>query len=180
MKLKIFIVCIVLFLTGCTGVPKNVMKLSENHMAEKQIQSRKYETNNEKKVMAAVVGVMQDIGFILDKNNTELGFVSVSKKTDATRGGQVAGALALDILSALGGRKGDQLGNIDDVQKVNATVVVKSAIDKSGIIVRITYQRMVWNKKGELSRVETLKDEEMYKLFFEKLSKSIFLEEHQI
>lgn len=80
MKLKIFIVCIVLFLTGCTGVPKNVMKLSENHMAEKQIQSRKYETNNEKKVMAAVVGVMQDIGFILDKNNTELGFVSVSKK----------------------------------------------------------------------------------------------------
>ena len=33
---------------------------------------------------------------------------------------------------------------------------------------------------GQLSRVETLKDAEMYQGFYEKLSKAVFLEEQKL
>ncbi|MDO8580162.1 MAG: hypothetical protein Q7S13_01625, partial [Candidatus Omnitrophota bacterium] len=68
----------------------------------------------------------------------------------------------------------------DAVQKVKASIIIKSSNDEKQTAVRITFQRLVWNKMGLLSRVESIKDEEMYQAFFEKLSKSVFLEEHKI
>ena len=44
------------------------------------------------------------------------------------------------------------------------------------MVVRVTFQRMVWNNRGDLSRIETLSDTSLYEGFFEKLSKSVFLE----
>ncbi len=179
-KQSIIIIPVILFFMGCTAVPKDIMKPATDAMAIKQMQSRRYDTTDDEKIMIAVVGLMQDTGFILDKSNSDLGFVSVKKTADADNGGQIAGALALDVLSLMAGGRSDNLSNVDDTQKVNASVIIKPTADSNGVIVRLTYQRIVWNKKGELSRVETLKDEEMYRLFFDKLSKSIFLEENQI
>jgi len=47
-------------------------------------------------------------------------------------------------------------------------------------VVRATFQRVVWNSYGQLNRLEGLKDPELYKQFFEKLSKSVFLEAQKI
>ncbi|NLK62057.1 MAG: hypothetical protein GX287_01260 [Fusobacteria bacterium] len=180
LRLSIIILPIILFFIGCTSIPKDIMKPSEDSLSVKQMQSRRYESNDEKTIMSAVVSLMQDTGFILNKNNSELGFISVQKTTDAVKGGQVAGALALDIFNAFLGIGSSNTLEVDDIQKINASVVIKPAADNNGVVVRLTYQRIVWNKKGEISRVETLKEEEMYRIFFDKLSKAIFLEANEI
>ena len=46
--------------------------------------------------------------------------------------------------------------------------------------VRVTFQRMVWDVEGNLMRLDTLKNTDIYTGFFDKLSKSVFLEGHTV
>jgi hypothetical protein len=69
---------------------------------------------------------------------------------------------------------------IDKVQKIRASVVSKPSLDGSKILVRVTFQRIIWNNRGDISRMETLNDPELYQGFFERLSKAIFLEANKI
>jgi hypothetical protein len=48
------------------------------------------------------------------------------------------------------------------------------------MLVRVTFQRLVWNDMGTLSKVERLDEEEMYIEFFDKLSKALFLEAQEV
>lgn len=47
-------------------------------------------------------------------------------------------------------------------------------------IVRVTFQRVVFNTAGQVTTAEQINSPEIYKAFFEKLSKSVFLEAHEI
>lgn len=47
-------------------------------------------------------------------------------------------------------------------------------------VVRVTFQRVIYNSQGNISRAEQIKDTEIYQAFYEKLSKSIFLEANEI
>jgi hypothetical protein len=51
---------------------------------------------------------------------------------------------------------------------------------KGESIVRVTFQRIIFNDRGFVSRAEQIKDPELYKKFYEKLSKAVFLEAHEI
>ena len=47
-------------------------------------------------------------------------------------------------------------------------------------LVRVTCQRIVFDKEGGISRAEQINDPAIYRQFYEKLSKSVFLEAHEI
>jgi hypothetical protein len=167
-------------LAGCETIPKGFLKLEEASLQKRNLQTRQYETRDETQIIAATAGVLQDIGFTLDDSETELGLVVASKSADATDAGQIAGAFLIDMLGALGGSYSNASSQVDAVQNVKACVIVKPNGTGDKILVRINLQRIVWNVSNQINRVETLNDPVLYENFFEKLSKAIFLEAHQI
>ena len=70
---------------------------------------------------------------------------------------------------------------IDKNQKIRVSVVTRPIDDGRGrTAVRVTFQRLVWNTRNQLSKIESLNEPELYRGFFEKLSQSVFLEAHDI
>ena len=86
----------------------------------------------------------------------------------------------LPLCSAMTRREGDI--HFDVTQKIRISIVTRPALDSSGQprqdaqVIRVTIQRLVWDDEGNLSREESIEDPKVYQKFFDRLSKSIFLE----
>jgi hypothetical protein len=174
----IAVLCFVV--AGCASVPKNLMVPDKGSLERRQFQARQYDTRDEQKMMSAVSGVVQDLGFTLDNSETKVGFIAASKKADATSGGQIAGAILLDTLCALGGTYGGATASCDKAQMVKASIIVQPSGDGSKTVVRATFQRVIWNMTDRVSRLETINDPKIYQTFFTALNKAVFLEGQQI
>ena len=167
-------------LAGCTAAPMGFLKLPETYLEKRQLQMRRYDTTDEEKIVASVAGVLQDLGFNLDDSETKVGLVVASKKADASNSGQIALAFLADFLGAFAGTYSNASANVDAVQHVKASVITKPNLEGDRTVVRVTFQRIVWNASNQINKVETIDDPEIYQKFFESLSKAIFLEAHKI
>jgi len=154
--------------------------MGDQSLEKRQLQMRQYDTTKEEQILTSVAGILQDLNFTLDDSETDLGFVSASKKADAVSGGQMAFAVFSDMLGALGGGYSNNVSKCDKEQKIKASVIVRPSLEGKKIVVRVTFQRIVWNMSGQISRVETIIDPAIYQKFYEGLSKAIFLEAQQI
>lgn len=168
-------------LGGCAvEIPQNMFEMPVATLAVRQVQSRQYLTTDEKKMISASAGVLQDLGFTLDESETKLGLVLGSKDRDATDQGQVTLAAIAVAAAIAAGTSSDALERVDKTQKLRACVVTHLSEDKSRIVVRVTFQRIVWNARGQVNRLETLNNPKQYQEFFNRLSKAVFLEEQSI
>lgn len=157
---------------GCAaGIPEGALALSPQSMEHRQLQTRRFDTSDEKKVLAACVGLAQDLGYIIDNTEPALGVVVGSKERDATEAGQVVGAVLVAMLVG-------EVPPVDKNQKIRISIVTHPSGNQTAV--RVTFQRVVWNTEGQISRLQFLNDPKLYQEFFDKLSKSIFLEAHQI
>lgn len=168
-------VALCLGIIGCVSIPTGFLKPGESSLENRQLQIRQYDTANETQIITAVAGVLQDLGFTLDDSETELGFVAASKKADAKSKGQIAGAILMDIL--FGSNTATQC---DKSQVIKASVITKPSLEGGKTVVRVTFQRIVWNMSNQISRVESVKDPQIYQKFYDSLSKAIFLEAQKI
>ena len=136
-------------LGGCgpATVPKDALILIEPTTEIRARQSRKYETLDEKAILIASNQLLQDLGFNLEESNLEVGLLVGSKDRTAVDGGQVIGKIFVAVM--IGARV-----PIDKDQKIRVSVVTAPAGDKKSIVVRVTFQRLVWNDFGELWKVE--------------------------
>jgi hypothetical protein len=175
-KKQFLLIFIILGIAGCVTAPAGFLKPGDDYLAKRQLQIRQYSTTNEEQIMSSVAGVLQDLGFTLGDSETHLGFVSASKAADAVNKGQVFAAIVLGGL----GNNSQLVQECDKSQVIKASVIAKPSLDGKNIVVRVTFQRIVWNMANQISRVETLKDPLMYQKFYDSLSKSIFLEAQQI
>lgn len=180
--LKPFLVLFLcLGIIGCAAsIPKGFLKPSEGYLESRQLQMRQYDTTNQEQIITAVAGVLQDLGFTLDESESQLGLVSASKKADATNKGQMFFAGLVDVLNALGGTPSNASATCDASQVVKASVIVKLSLDGSKTVARVTFQRVVWNVSGQINKVESIKEPEIYQKFYDSLSKAIFLEAQKI
>ena len=199
MKKIIASLCMLSMLAGCAAtIPPEALQMQPDTLANRQIQSRKYDIKSEKELLSASSNVLQDMGFNLDESQVPLGVIVASKSRDATDGGQIAGAILLGVLF------GAAAVTYDKDQKIRASLVTKPAVTNdpirvtvatkagknikfdqpveagSGFVVRVTFQRLVWNQRGILTKIEGVNDPEIYKEFYDKLSKSIFLQAQNV
>jgi len=91
----------------------------------------------------------------------------------------VAGAILLAVLTGA-------VMPIDKEQLIRASLVTYpihiDEMDKSKCqtAVRITFQRIVINTDGNVTRRECINEAKIYQEFFDKLAQSLFLEAHEI
>jgi hypothetical protein len=185
LKKRFFIVGVFVFgmvLTGCEApVPKDVLKPNVSVLQNRSLQSRSFDTLNEKLLLSASAGALQDIGFTIDDSETKLGLIVASKDADATNKTQLALATTGIVLGVLAGSVDTRTyQNLDDVQKIRASLVTHQNPGQKKTMVRVTFQRVVWNKNKQISKRETLNDPKLYQGFYDRLSKAVFLEGHQI
>lgn len=173
-RFLVVVLGIALLAQGCeTTIPKEALQLSPESLKQRQLQTRRFDTGDEAKILSASAQVLQDLGFNLDESESKLGVIVVSKDRDAVEAGQVVRQL---LLVAFG-----VYTPIDKVQKIRASLVTRPLDGKrASIAVRITFQRIIWNDQGQIWKLETLDDPKLYQGFFERLSKAVFLEAHEI
>ena len=160
-------------LQGCAvTIPKEALILTPETLAARQIQTRRYETNDEAEILSACIEHLQDLGFILNESETKLGVIVAYKTRSAVEAGQVVFGVVASLLLK-------EAVPWDKSQQFRACVVTRP-VGENSIIVRVTFQRIVWNDKGGISVLEGLMDPIQYQEFFSKLSKSIFLEAHEL
>ncbi|MGH1376000.1 MAG: hypothetical protein ACRBCK_06590 [Alphaproteobacteria bacterium] len=160
-------------LSACNQtIPKEALQLTNESLELRQLQTRSFDTSNEKTLLVSGAGVLQDLGYNIDESETSLGVIVGSKDRDATEAGQVAAAI---FVAALGGGAMP----IDKNQKIRASLITYPA-GKKITKLRVTFQRIVWNTQGQVSKTQSIEDPNIYQDFFNKLSKSVFLEANEI
>ncbi|MFC1658133.1 hypothetical protein ACFL1D_01980 [Candidatus Omnitrophota bacterium] len=144
------------------------------------MQIRQYDTQDEQQVISACASLLQDMGFILTEIDTKLGLLVGTKERDASNPGQMFLAALADGLAAAGGSSGSALAYTDAAQSIGVSCVTKISLDGNKVVVRVTFQRVILNQMGLVSRMENVIDPDVYEGFFEKLSKALFLEANKI
>jgi hypothetical protein len=170
------LMCCCFFVGGCaTTIPADALVLSPDSLERRQLQTRRIDGISEQKLLAASVGVLQDLGFEIDESETKLGIIVASKDRSAVNPAAVAGAI---LLAALSGASVPW----DSKQKIRVSLVTHPALGSEGAplpdsqVIRITIQRVVWNTQGQVTHIDSIDEPQIYQEFYEKLSKSIFLE----
>lgn len=173
---KIFLAALAavsLFVSGCQQtIPKEALQLSSESLQHRQLQTRRFDTADETKLLQASAAVIQDLGFSIEESSTGAGLIVGSKERDATEVGQVAGTIMMAVL--FGARV-----PYDTNQKIRVSLVTRP-INASQTAVRVTFQRIVWNSARQVSKIEGLEEPVMYQQFFDKLSQSVFLTANEI
>lgn len=174
-----------LLVGACQTLPDDAFRLTESALELREIQTRSYEGVSDVQILSASSGVLQDLGYAIDEVEKELGVLSASKRADATNEAEIIGNVALDVADCLLtfflGCENDAYKSSKDVQDIRMTLVVLPNFENEGEFrVRLTMQRIVWAKSGEIYEQETINDAEVYQAFFDKLSKSVFLEQEGV
>jgi len=172
MKKLCFILLIASILSGCTPGLKDALNFKPETLENRQMQTRRFNTTNYNSMLNAASAVFQDLGFTLDESEYKLGILVGSKDRDATSAGQITAAI---ILSALSGVP----TAYDKDQTILASMVMRE-IKAGSSTVRVTFQRVIRNTAGQISRQEQINEPEIYQEFFDKLSQAVFLEAHEL
>lgn len=164
-----------LIISACNNVPSNVFTLPDSNIEQRKLQSRLFSTINEKSLLMAGVSTLQDMGFNIDESEINVGLITASKKMDATDMKQVVGGIVLAAVL----EQNEVI--VDTEEKIRVSFITRPSQQRAGnLLTRITFQRIVKASNGQISRMETIRDPELYQDFFFKLSKSVFLEAHNL
>lgn len=178
-----FLLLALVCLAGCVALkpPEEFFELSPESPANKAMQTRFFETGNERELLSASAAVLQDLGFQVEDVERELGLLKAVKERSAREHGQDIGRFIVGLMTFCYVRL-----PLDFHQKILAVLVARP-VDGAGrrSEVRVTFYRVVWKSDGYVERtaiqpgeqrMEMIDDPFIYQQFFAKLSKSVFLE----
>ena len=168
-------------LYGCAtpSIPQSALRLPESTLDIRSIQTRTLEASSELNILIATIAVLQDMEFNIDRIEKPLGVITASKVSDADHTGEKTGLFFLDLLCSMGGGGGcDASSTAKDDQNIILTMVVLPGLARKGEYkVRITIQRVIYDKMDRIRVLERIDDAETYKAVFDNLRKSLFIQE---
>jgi hypothetical protein len=164
---------------GCaTPIPQDALRLPESTLEVRANQTRVLEAPSEVDILVATIAVLQDMEFNIDRIEKPLGVISASKVADADSDSEKAALLFLDMLCIVGG--GSDCGasaKSQDDQFITLTMVVLPSLARSGqYSVRITIQRVVYDKEDRIRILERIDNAETYQKIFDNLRKSLYIQ----
>lgn len=167
----IFILLSLMLFACQKSVPREALLFTPESLADRQLQTRVFETENEIRLLEASAAVLQDLGFTINESEVKCGVIVCSKDRNVTEFYDVG----LSIIASVFFIDYEYATR----QKVLASLVTRPLEGKK-IAVRITFQHLVWDTERKLIKNERINEPEIYQEFFSKLSKSVFLTGHEI
>jgi hypothetical protein len=148
--------------------------------ADRQLQTRRFEGIGEEKLLAASIGVLQDLGFTIKLSNSEMGIAAGVRDREAKAPDQRAGVVVLMILLAVAGKQPPPSSvAVKEEQTVRVLLTTRPVPGSSGAHeVRVTFHRYL--RQPLVWEADSLRDPRLYEGFFELLSRAIFLEAHRL
>lgn len=179
-----------LLVSGCNpmATPESFFELSSTYNKEKALQTRFFETSNYHELVSASAAVLQDLGFQVEESEPDVGLLRAVKERSAREWGQEIGRVFIAMIGIVGQKV--ILLPVDLQQQIVATLTVFPVNNNPNRFgARIIFDRKIWkgggsNGSAEIppgeQRLEIIDEPLIYQEFFSKLSKSVFLEAHQI
>lgn len=87
MKIKyraLFILLLILFVAGCATTTQRVLDIDQSQVQLRSIQTRTFDTVDKKKMLRVIISTLQDLDFVVDRADLDLGSVTASKFTNNT------------------------------------------------------------------------------------------------
>ena len=168
-------------LAGCVDANSLALKVGQppdGAVKLRNLQTRRFDSGDDKAIMAAAVQTLQDLGFTITESAADAGVLVGAKQRDAEESGQVAGQMALAVVAALLGSGHNPTW--DKEQTIQVTLVTMPIVNAAKMDVRVSFDRVLTNNHGRIWRAELLHDPSLYQEFFQRLSQSVFLEAHEI
>ncbi len=196
-----------LLLVGCStpsASPSRALAAEVSPVQLRSIQTRVYDTGDETRILSAAVGVLQDLGFSLEESTPALGVLVGSKERSlgggpsTSRGADSPGPGIFDEavskflrekwgIEATSGGAGhthevEEVQTYDTKEQVRVSLVTRPHGEEANgrIMVRLTFQRVIWNNLGAETSAQSLSSRDHYEEFFAKLSQAVFLDAHEI
>ena len=163
-------------LGACTPpqIPTEALKWSLESAEVRTLQTRRFQTTDEEKLLTAGAAILQEMGFIIDAREPKLGVLVGSKRQPLDSLGEKATSIAILVLTR---QVGLPYGMpVSKEQLIKAALVTRPGENKKETIVRVTFQRVVWNTEDKISRSELLQPPELYRAFFVRLTEAVSLE----
>ncbi len=167
-------------LGGCAAsIPEAALRLPESTLEVRSIQTRTLAAPSEIDILTATIAVLQDMEFNVDRIEKPLGVITASKVTDADSASEKTVLFFADLLCVVGGSgvPCDQSSKANDDQRITLTMVVLPSLARSEeYTVRITLQRVIYDKMDRIKVLERIDDAETYQQIFDNLRKSLFIQ----
>ncbi len=78
-SLVVIILVNILFLSGCVSNSKQHIMAAKNQVKLRSFQTRTYDSQSKQDIMRGIVSVLQDLSFIVDKADFDLGTITATK-----------------------------------------------------------------------------------------------------
>ena len=168
---KILLPCILL-VASCTSY-KNYYKLDEDYLSRRQIETARFETQDEMALLSASVNLLQDMGYTLGETEPELGLVTAYKDKVISRPGVKAFIIFVTTLGGMLTPVGVSPFYLTE-RRIFITLATTKSPDGKGTNVRADFTQTIMTNK-EYSRQQKIKDPEIYKIFFDRLGQTVSL-----
>ena len=153
-------IVLIIIIAGCATAPKP----QKTQLQIREFQTRTYTDVDSKLVMKAMFNVLQDDGFIVENAVPELGLLTAVREVDIEDKGKAFAAAFF--------------GGVHARWKKNSVVEASCNVSdiKDGCKVRVNFQQKILDNKGGIVEIRQVDEQEFYQTFFNKVSKSIFIQ----